>query len=682
MTRKRFAELFVTLTIMIGAYTNSASAEAPSLQLMPLPAHVQQSPGAFLIDSSFAIELQGFKEARVQQAQQRFLIKLSRVTGMPVHLYAAQRDNKPKFFIHTGQASKPIQQLGEDESYHLQVTPQEVRLDAPNPLGILHGLQTFVQLVQPGPDGFSVPAVTIDDHPRFPWRGLMIDVSRHFIPIDAIKRNLDAMEAVKLNVFHWHLSDDQGFRVESKKYPLLYQKGSDGSYYTQDEVKDVIAYAQQRGIRVVPEFDMPGHATSWFVGYPDLASAPGPYQIERKWGIFEPTMDPTRDSTYKFLDGLIGEMSALFPDAYFHIGGDEVAPKQWDSNPKIQEFKRAHNLKSNEELQSYFSGKVQKIVSKHSKIVEGWDEILQPGVPKDIVIQSWRGQDSLAQAARGGYRGILSFGYYLDHMSPASYHYSVDPMAKDAANLSEDERSRILGGEACMWMEYANSENIDDRIWPRTAAIAERLWSPQDVTDVASMYARLESVSLKLAPFTLRHLNAPPQMFSRIAGASGSQPFQTLADALIPAMIDVRGDLGTYNQLTPLNRMVDSIPVESIAARHFSDMVDLIIARTASPDDIREVQHRLTEWRDNDAQLQPMLSKSSLTSELSLSSQNLAKLANAGLQALDYLQRGTPTPSGWQDQALVTIAEASKPQAEMINAIAPALQRLVQAVRP
>ena len=179
---------------------------------------------------------------------------------------------------------EPVQQLGEDESYRLEITPQQARLTAPNPLGVLRGLETFLQLVEPGPKAFQVPVVDIEDHPRFPWRGLHLDVSRHWMPLEVVKRNLDGMAAVKLNVFHWHLSDDQGFRVESKRFPKLQELGSDGLYYTQDQVREVIAYARDRGIRVVPEFDMPGHTTSWLVGYPELASAPGPYQIERQMG--------------------------------------------------------------------------------------------------------------------------------------------------------------------------------------------------------------------------------------------------------------------------------------------------------------------------------------------------------------------------------------------------------------
>ena len=242
----------------------------------------------------------------------------------------------------------------------------------------------------------------------------MIDVGRHFMPLDVLRRNLDGMEAVKLNVFHWHLSENQGFRVESKKLPKLHQKGSDGNYYTQAEIKDLIAYAADRGIRIVPEFDMPGHSTAWFVGYPEIASGPGPYAIERNWGVMDPAMDPTNEKTYKFLETFIGEMTKLFPDKYFHIGGDEVNGKEWDRNSKIQEFMHSHNIKSNAELQAYFNEHVSKIVSKNNKIMVGWDEILQPSLPKNIVIQSWRGpglsrtgrqtghsRDSLRRVLRG-----------------------------------------------------------------------------------------------------------------------------------------------------------------------------------------------------------------------------------------------------------------------------------------
>jgi hexosaminidase len=249
---------------------------------------------------------------------------------------------------------------------------------------------------------------------------LTIDVSRHFIPFEVLQRNVDAMAAVKLNVLHLHLSDDQGFRVESKKFPKLQEMGSDGLYYTQNQIRELIAYARDRGIRVIPEFDMPGHSTSWFVGYPELASTPGPYQTERKWGIFDPAMDPTREETYVFLDKLIGEMAALFPERYLHIGGDEVNGKQWNANSRIQKYMRAHSMTTVQELQQYFTARVERIVSKHQKFMAGWDEVLSPAMPKDIVIQTWHGQDF---SDAGGQAGLprTTFAWLLPRRDGASF---------------------------------------------------------------------------------------------------------------------------------------------------------------------------------------------------------------------------------------------------------------------
>jgi hexosaminidase len=397
-----------------------SGAEAQSLNLMPLPAKVQMGSGQLLIGPTFSVSIAGRHEPRLDSAVEIFLGQLGRQIGMPPIDMQIADSIKATLVIQAAGGTKAIQALGEDESYSLDISSSGARLNAPTTLGVMRGLQTFRQLVQTTSAGFAVPALSIEDSPRFPWRGLMIDVGRHFIPLDVLKRNLDGMAAVKLNVFHWHLSENQGFRIESKKFPKLTGMGSDGLFYTQDEVRSVIAYARERGIRVVPEFDMPGHATAWFVGYPELASGPGPYQIERQWGVFDPAMDPTREETYKFLDGFIGEMAGLFPDQFIHIGGDEVNGKEWDANPKIQAFKSAHGLKDNNDLQAYFNQRVQKIVARHGKTMLGWDEILRPDLPKDTVIQSWRGPDSLAQAAKQGYRGLLSSGFYVDLMWSAN----------------------------------------------------------------------------------------------------------------------------------------------------------------------------------------------------------------------------------------------------------------------
>jgi hexosaminidase len=660
-------------------YTASARAQGPELPLMPMPSHVTMGPGSFLVDGSFNVELDGYKEPRLERARQRFLETLTRETGIPIDREAQQ--NAPHFFIKTGGASKPVQELGEDESYHLTVTPTEVHLEAPNPLGILHGLQTFVQLVTITPDGFRAQAVTIDDQPRFPWRGLMLDAGRHFMPLDVVRRDLDGMEAVKLNVFHWHLSEDQGFRVESKKYPLLTEKGSDGFYYTQDEIRGIIDYARDRGIRVVPEFDMPGHATSWFVGYPDLSSGPGPYQIERKFGVFDPAMDPTRDSTYKFLDGFIGEMTALFPDAYFHIGGDESNGKQWDRNAKIQEFMKAHGIKDNAALQSYFTSKVQKLVAKHGKITEGWDEVLQPDTPKDVVIQSWRGQDSLAAAARQGNKGLLSNGYYIDLNQPTVEHYLVDPMDKAAASLSPEQKKLILGGEATMWSEFTTPEIVDSRIWPRTAAIAERFWSPQDVRDVPSMYARMGEVSTKLEYYGLEYRATYYRMLQRMIGLADPTPLRVLGDVVAPPKGYERESLKEYTSFSPLNHLVDAVPPESETARRFAVIVDHILAKTATPEEWEQADQWLTLWRDNDATLQPLLERSEITKELVPVSENLRKVADAGLTALNNLKNHQSAGADWRSKQLEMVKAAEKPQAVVVNMVAPSVEKLVEAAQ-
>jgi len=659
-------------------------AQQPALNLMPLPAGAQSGAGSLGVDSSFSVALTGHVEPRVELAGERFLRQLVRQTGLPLALKPA-KTAKATLVIQTDHASKEIQEVGEDESYVLEVTTAGAKLTAPTPLGAMHGLQTFLQLVDVSPGGFAAPAVTIHDQPRFPWRGLMIDSARHFIPLDVIRRNLDGMEAVKMNVFHWHLSENQGFRVESKKFPKLHELGSDTLYYTQDEIRDLIAYARDRGIRVVPEFDMPGHSTAWFVGHPELASGKGPYEIERRWGVFDPAMDPTNERVYKFLDDLIGEMAKIFPDHYFHIGGDEVNGKEWDANPKIQVFMKAHGIRNNEALQAYFSGRVQKLVTKHGKTVVGWDEVLVSGVPKDIVIQSWRGQASLAQAAKQGYRGILSNGYYLDLGWSAARHYAVDPMSGDAANLSAEEKQRILGGESCMWAEYVSPENVDSRIWPRNAAIAERLWSPQEVRDPASMYARLDFVSARLEWLGLTHRTASRHMLQRLAGSASTEEFtalRTLTDVIEPVKDYTREQtaLAVPTSGTPMNRVVDAVPLESDAGRRFNDRVQQFLA-AACHDSAAEagLRAQLTIWRDNDAILQVLAQRSFLVKEVAATSQDLSALGAAGLAALDAIAKGQPAPDSWKAQQLAILEQVKKPKAQLLLIPAPAVQKLIEA---
>ena len=665
----------------------SARAQSPAeLNVMPLPAKVQQGSGSLKIDAGFTLAFAGFREARLDRAGQRFLVQLNRETGL-VFGHTPVDAAKATLVVTTDHESKPVQELGEDESYTLEITPAGAKLHAANSLGTLHGLQTLLQLVSITADGFAVPVVSIQDQPRFPWRGLMIDVARHFIPLPVLKRNLDGMEAVKMNVFHWHLSDNEGFRVESRKFPKLQEDGSDAQYYTQDEIRDLIAYARDRGIRVVPEFDMPGHSTAWFVGYPELASGPGPYQLERKWGVFDPAMDPTEEKTYKFLNEFLGEMARLFPDQYLHIGGDEVNGKEWDSNPKIQAFMKAHGIKNNEGLQAYFSQRVQELVVKHGKTPIGWDEILVPGVPKSIVIHSWRGADSLAAAAREGYRGILSNGYYIDLGWSAARHYAVDPMGGAAANLTAEEKERILGGESTMWSEYVNWENIDSRIWPRNAAIAERFWSPQNTTDVASMYARMEAESTRLEWLGLTHRTYLRQMVLRMAGSASPSEFEallTLTEAMEPVKDYNRETLsGTEpTSLVPLNRMVDAVHPESEVSRRFSVGVDQFVASSCKDGaKAADLRAQLSQWAESDSRLQPLAQRSSLVMDAAPASASFSQAAELALTALERISQGLPLPEGLRKQQLDAL-DAFEVQAHKSQLTIPTLaafQKLIEA---
>jgi len=679
---KRGLGLLVLGILMISPLAKSQ--DQRHLNLMPIPSSVQIGTGQLMVDSSFSVGLTGYSEPRLNRAVERFLRQLSRQTAIPLAV-KPNVTTKAVLVVHTDHASKEIQELGEDESYILEVTASGAKLNAATPLGTLHGLQTFLQLVEVSPDGFAAPAITINDKPRFPWRGLMIDSARHFVPLDVLRRNIDGLEAVKMNVFHLHLSENQGFRVESKKFPKLQEMGSDGLYYTQDEIHDLIEYARDRGIRVVPEFDVPGHSTAWFVGYPELSSGPGPYEIERKWGVFDPAFDPTSEKTYKFLDQFIGEMAKLFPDHFFHVGGDEVNGKQWDANPKIQEFIKAHDLKNNEGLQSYFNKRLEPIVSKHGKSMVGWDEVLDPTLPKDIVIQSWRGPDALATAAKQGFRGILSNGYYLDLGWSAARHYAVDPLSGAAANLSPDEKARILGGESCMWAEYINPENIDSRIWPRNAVIAERLWSSQEVTDVASMHARMEILGERLEWLGLTHKSYHRQMLQRIAGPSSPVEFAaltTLASLVEPVKDYTREETAATEptSATPLNRVVDAVPLESAAARHFAALVDKFIGASChDPATEARLRAQLSVWRENDANLQPLAQRSFLVKAVSPTSQDLSTLAVIGLAALDLIVRGQRAPDDWKAQQLVLLQQIEKPKGQLLLMPAPSVQKLVEA---
>jgi hexosaminidase len=523
-----------------------------------------------------------------------------------------------------------------------------------------------------------VPSVRVSDRPRFAWRGLLLDPSRRWEPVEMVKRTLDGMASVKLNVLHWHLSEDQGFRIESKVYPKLHQLGSDGLFYTQDQVRDVISYARERGIRVVPEFDLPGHSTSWLVGYPELGVVPGPFTLVREWGIFDNVLDPSKEEVYTFLDRFFGEMASLFPDAYMHIGGDEVTPRQWNASAPVQDFIYRNTLAGAHGIQAHFNKRVNQIFTRHGKKMIGWDEIQSPDLPKNILIESWRGPKALADNARKGYDGILANGYYLDLLFPVADHYLNDPVPADST-LTPEQRAHILGGEACMWSEFVSPETIDSRIWPRLAAIAERLWSPAEVRDLPDMYRRLEIESVRLGALGMKHVSSYETMLQRLAGGKPTASLRVLADLVTPVKEYRRGGQRVYTSSSALDRLVDTARPDSLAMRTFQSELDKYLLSPSDAGNDAALRATFTTWRDNHATLEPILTVSPLGQEARPLSRDLAALGTVGLEALDSIRSGRQASADWTTRARGVVEAAAPARAEVELFVVPGVAKLVLA---
>ena len=415
------------------------------------------------------------------------------------------------------------------------------------------------------------------------------------------------------------------------------------------------------------------------MGHPELGSAPGPYTIERRAGIFEPALDPTREEVYKFLETFLGEMAAIFPDAYMHIGGDENEGKQWDKNPSIQAFMKEKGIKDNHALQAYFNQRLLKILEKLKKKMIGWDEILQPELPKNAVIHSWRGPAALAEAAKKGYDGILSNGYYIDLSYPTWQHYAADPIPANTT-LTPEEQKHVLGGEATMWGEYVSPDTIDSRIWPRTAAIAERLWSPGSRTDVDDMYRRLAVISLQLEELGLTHERNVDVLLRRLAGGSDIDQLKLLASIVEPVKEYRRGQSKPSIMLSPLTGLVDAARPDSAAARQFGKVVDGFLS-DAPRFQLNASFLRLTlsGWRDAEPFLNVLTEKSPALREAKPLVSDLGNLGTIGLEAWSYIvQRVTP-PAGWRESKLTILQDVEKPKAALEFPVVLNVRKLVVA---
>ncbi|MBS1570438.1 MAG: family 20 glycosylhydrolase [Bacteroidetes bacterium] len=565
-------------TLLLWLLAAAAPAFGQELPLMPWPSHLEMRSGQLPYLAPLQPRVEGPTSERATQGIARWSLRLSEKAGPGAT--GESRNGTPLQLRYRAVAD--LNDPAADGSYTLTIDNAGITVDAATDIGALHALATLYQCLRNNEGGWSFPALRIEDKPRFTWRGLMVDPCRHFMPRSMILRQLDGMELVKMNVLHLHLTDDQGFRIESKLLPELQEKGSNGQYYSQADIRKIIHEADLRGIRVVPEFDLPGHATSWFQSHPELASAAGPYQPETRYGVMDPVFDPTNEAVYALLDTFLGEMAALFPDPCMHIGGDENNGNQWNTNPAIQAFMKKNGIADNHALQAYFNGRLYAILKKHGKRMLGWDEIGEMpagsahALPQDVSIQCWRGKQGLLNALKAGRDAILSNGWYIDLCQSTAFHYLNDSLPADA-DLDATGHKHLLGGEATMWAELVDARNVDTRIWPRTAAIAERLWSPATVTDVPGMYRRLETASAQLEAIGMQHKTAQAVLLRMITGNDDITALKQLVDVLQPVQGYKRHQLAVHTTRTPLTGLADAAVPDPARARRIAALIDHLL---------------------------------------------------------------------------------------------------------
>jgi hexosaminidase len=691
---KRIA--FFTLLICLGAATTFAQ-PTDTLNLLPRPLSVTINAGRFTFNADFAIGIKGPESAKFIAAINRFFQQLGRRVNInfPQEFISAGDNNaNARLFITYGQTIEPA--IGMDESYSLKVNADKITLTAATDIGAERGLETLYQLVSPDKNGFYCPLVEVNDSPRFKWRGLMIDVARHFIPFEVLKRNVDAMAIVKLNVLHLHLSDDEGFRVESKVFPLLQQKGSNGFYYSQDQVKELVSYAHDRGIIVVPEFDLPGHCSSILAAYPYLASYSSDYKPSRRYKMDSiknlnlgkvmqliaqmptPTIDPTKETTYAFFDKFIKEMGALFPDAYFHVGADENNGVAWKQNPGIAAFMQTKGMKSTDELQAYFVKRMYDIAKKYNKQLIGWEEAFNQAIPQDVILQKWKPSGlgptlNAAEVVKHGNQLVISAGYYLDLFMPAYIHYQTDPVPADMGQADADKG--ILGAEAAQWAELMDGGNEELRVWPRAAAIAERLWSPANVKDVDDMYRRLWVLDFELNDRALDANENYLKILARWVNDEDLSPVLTLANVYTPVKGYKRlmgGMLGAGKTPTNLNspmvNIADVVHSDSETGWYFRQSVAAYL-KDHKDADRQAIKSLLTRWQSNKARFDVVADITPYLQQTKVLSDNLSTAATIGLQAING--------EGNKDDQLKQLQQLEQPSHEVVLAILPEIEALV-----
>jgi hexosaminidase len=638
---------YIVMLVLV-AFVSNAQITKEQLDLMPWPQNINLTSGTFTLTKQFKVNIIGNPDSRLFKGATNFLRRLDGRTGLFLEqAYVTKVNEFPTAELQINCERKGKVGLNEDESYQLSIVSDKITINATTDLGALHGLETLLQLMQNNGTSFYFPAVEVTDSPRFTWRGLMIDAARHFQPVDVIKRNLSAMASMKMNVFHWHLADDQGWRIEIKKHPKLTEFASDGDYYTQEEIKNIVKYADERGIMVVPEIDIPGHASALLSVYPEVGSKQSvsmPYAVGRRSGIYDSALDPTNPKTYQLLGEIFDEVCLLFPSNYFHIGGDENNGKEWNANPTIQGFKKKNDITSNHDLQTYFNMKLIPMLKKHNKRLMGWEEIMTKDMSKDAIIHAWRGGNegvtsggALITAAKNGYNTVLSNGYYIDLMLSVDSHYLNDPLPKNIV-LSPEEKARILGGEAAMWSELAAPLNIDSKIWPRTAAIAERLWSNDSVTDLSNMHKRLKVISSRLEEVGITHIRNKEVILRNITNYQDTKAVNDFTNICEPYKVYKRNGGGKkYFMYSPLTLFADACSADASDAYEFNKAVNKYL-ENRSLDNQKIVTDFFKKWIAMNTDLIRLSANAPLIQPVLPMSNNLSAISKQLLLAIEEKQ--------------------------------------------
>jgi len=615
--------------VSAAALIAAVPALAAPVALTPLPARLTTAEGSFALSARTRIFVaKGDVEARGVASQ--FSDLLLRTRGLKL----AVVEGAPR----TGEAAIVLARGGATgEAYALQAGPSGVTITAARRAGLFYGAMTLWQLAtqEAGKGPVAIPAVAIEDAPRFGWRGLMIDSARHFQSVETLRSIIDAMAAHKLNTLHWHLVDDQGWRLEIKKYPKLTQVGAwrtpagaagkdasgkavrYGGFYTQDQVRDLVAYAAARGVTIVPEIEMPGHALAPIVAYPSLGVNADPPAIDRNnWGIF-PWLYNLDDSTFSFLNDVLDEVMDLFPSDYIHVGGDEAVKDQWKASARIQAQMKALGLKDEHEAQSYFIQRIGKHLSSRGRRLIGWDEILEGGLAPNATVMSWRGLDGAVAAAKLGHDTVLSPWplMYLDNRQSASPDeppgrgrvvslkdvYDFDPAP---AAMTPDERKHVIGLQANAWTEHMRTdERLERMVFPRLVAVAERGWSPATTTDWADFNRRMPAEFARLDALGVAYDAVPFEPQTTLSPGEGGKVTVSLASSL--AIGEIRYTVGGAEPTaasTLYDRPLVLTADEKLRARTFVDGRPLGRIRdlSAHPDSLlTRTGHQLKACSDN-----------------------------------------------------------------------------------